>query len=75
MPDTEKFQDPHRDPTFEEIRDRAYQLYIERGADDGRDLDDWLAAEAELMGLQERAYEPFPQRSKAARAGDTSSTD
>jgi len=75
MPDTEKFQDPHRDPTFEEIRDRAYQLYIERGADDGQDLDDWLAAEAELMGLQERADEPFRQRSKAATAGDTSSTD
>jgi hypothetical protein len=75
MPDTEKFQDPHRDPTFEEIRDRAYQIYIERGADDGQDLEDWLAAEAELMGLQERADEPLRQRSKAAAAGDTSSTD
>ena len=75
MPDTEKFQDPHRDPTFEEIRDRAYQIYIERGADDGQDLDDWLAAEAELMGLQERADKPFLLRSKAAAAGDTSSTD
>jgi hypothetical protein len=75
MPDNERFQDPHQDPTFEEIRDRAYQMYLERGGDDGQDIDDWLAAEAELMGLQEKADEPFPQRSKAAVAGDTSSTD
>jgi hypothetical protein len=75
MPDNERFQDPHQDPTFEEIRDRAYQMYLERGCDDGQDIDDWLAAEAELIGLQEKADEPFPQRSKSAAAGDTSSTD
>lgn len=31
------------------IRWRAYQLYEERGKTDGRELDDWLLAEAETM--------------------------
>ncbi len=32
------------------IRNRAYQLYEERGCENGHDLDDWLTAEAEVMG-------------------------
>jgi hypothetical protein len=32
----------------EEIRRRAYELYEERGREDGRELDDWLQAEAEV---------------------------
>ena len=32
----------------EEIRRRAYELYEERGREDGLDLDDWLRAEAEI---------------------------
>ncbi len=36
-------------PSIEEqIRDRAYQLYLERGARDGHELEDWLDAEFEL---------------------------
>jgi hypothetical protein len=36
--------------TTERIRQRAYQLYLERGCEPGRDLEDWLAAEqAELL--------------------------
>jgi hypothetical protein len=27
---------------------RAYQVYEERGKEDGRDLDDWLKAEEEI---------------------------
>ena len=35
--------------TFEDqIRARAYQLYEERGKEDGHDVDDWIRAEAEL---------------------------
>jgi hypothetical protein len=30
------------------IASRAYQLYLERGGGDGRDMDDWLEAEREL---------------------------
>ena len=32
----------------EEIRRLAYQLYEERGRENGHDIDDWLRAEAEL---------------------------
>jgi len=36
-------------PTREqEIRRRAYELYIERGEEPGHDLEDWLQAEREL---------------------------
>lgn len=34
----------------EEIRRRAYQLYVERGEEHGRDLDDWLQAKREFEG-------------------------
>jgi hypothetical protein len=36
----------------EEIEKRAYEIYLRRGGGDGRDLDDWFAAEQELA--QER---------------------
>jgi hypothetical protein len=39
----------------EEIRCRAYQLYEERGREDGHDLEDWLRAEDETTGRSERA--------------------
>jgi hypothetical protein len=32
----------------EEIRRRAYEIYLERGEHPGRELDDWLQAEREL---------------------------
>ncbi len=32
----------------ENIRHRAYQLYEERGREDGHALDDWLRAEGEV---------------------------
>jgi len=31
-----------------EISRRAYQLYVERGGEHGRDLDDWLQAKREF---------------------------
>ena len=34
----------------EEIRRRAYEIYLERGEQPGRDLEDWLQAERELEG-------------------------
>ena len=36
------------EPSEEDIRLRAYQRYLERGAGDGQDFDDWLEAEREL---------------------------
>lgn len=32
------------------IRERAYQFYEERGSEHGHDLEDWLRAEAEIVG-------------------------
>ena len=37
------------DSTHEhEIRRRAFEIYLERGGEPGRDLEDWLQAEREL---------------------------
>jgi len=38
-------------PSAEQVRARAYQLYLERGGQHGHDADDWLQAEYELMQL------------------------
>jgi len=40
----------HLEPALNEddIRVRAYHRYLERGAGDGADFDDWLEAEKDL---------------------------
>ena len=35
-------------PAADAIATRAYQLFLERGCEHGRELEDWLAAEREL---------------------------
>jgi Protein of unknown function (DUF2934) len=40
--------------TEELVRQRAYQLYEERGREDGHDVDDWLRAEAEMLRKRPR---------------------
>jgi hypothetical protein len=35
------------------VAQRAYERYEERGREHGRDLDDWLEAERELLNNQE----------------------
>lgn len=37
-------------PTDEEIARRAYEIYEREGRQPGRELENWLAAEAELSG-------------------------
>jgi len=44
----------NRTPSREEIRFRAYEIYLERGGRPGNEFDDWLQAEREL----ERAAPP-----------------
>ena len=34
------------------IRKRAYELYEERGMEDGHDVEDWLRAEEELVSRE-----------------------
>ena len=38
----------HYQPTFDDIAQKAYERYLERGGTDGRDFDDWIEAEREL---------------------------
>jgi hypothetical protein len=38
-----------------QIRIRAYELYEHRGKEEGRELDDWLEAEAELVRQKAKA--------------------
>jgi hypothetical protein len=35
-------------PSLEEIRLRAYEIYVERGRTDGQDVEDWIQAEKDL---------------------------
>jgi hypothetical protein len=47
----ESEQIPHEleaGPNWEEIRQRAYEIHLERGGVHGRDQDDWLQAERDL---------------------------
>ncbi|MGH9510318.1 MAG: DUF2934 domain-containing protein [Terriglobales bacterium] len=37
------------------IRQRAYELYLERGSEDGHAAEDWLRAEAEVHAQKERS--------------------
>jgi hypothetical protein len=39
----------------ERIRARAYELYLERNAGPGQDLDDWLRAEEEVIHPRDKA--------------------
>jgi hypothetical protein len=36
------------EPTEDEIRARAYQIYLDRGGRPGNEIDDWYQAECEL---------------------------
>ena len=49
MSDTEK-----KAPSLEEIELRAYEIYLKRGDADGVALEDWLAAERELLASRQK---------------------
>jgi hypothetical protein len=42
--------------TRDVIEKRAYEIYLQRGGQDGGDVDDWLVAERELLAEQERPH-------------------
>jgi Protein of unknown function (DUF2934) len=39
-----------REPSEAEIARRAYELYVQRGGEQGKDVEDWARAEKELHG-------------------------
>ena len=43
-------ESPERQPSEDDIRRRAYEMYLERGGSHGGDFDDWVRAENELRG-------------------------
>ncbi|MGB7848269.1 MAG: DUF2934 domain-containing protein [Candidatus Acidiferrum sp.] len=42
-------------PTAEDIAFRAHEIFVQRGATPGRELDDWLQAERELTPAKKPA--------------------
>jgi hypothetical protein len=56
-----------KEPSEDEISHVAYALYLQRGCEPGKDVEDWVRAEKELSA------EPFdiPAKTRAARAGQT----
>jgi hypothetical protein len=62
----------HRDDIDEQIRHRAYELYLARGGTHGTELQDWLRAEEEIVKAREAAIdeasaESFPASDPPAR--------
>jgi hypothetical protein len=57
----------------EELRDgiarRAHEMYVERGGENGQDVEDWLKAEKEISG--KTADVPAKARAAAAGSGST----
>ena len=43
---------PNTEP--DRVAQRAYELYLARGAGDGQDMEDWLIAERELQNSRAR---------------------
>jgi hypothetical protein len=42
-------------PIEQQIKQRAYEFYEQRGKTEGHELDDWLQAECEIKGTQANA--------------------
>ena len=43
-----------------DIARRAFELYCDRGCEDGHDVDDWLNAERELRDAASSSADPAP---------------
>jgi hypothetical protein len=48
-------------PTPAEIRERAFEIHIERGGIHGCDLDDWLQAQRELQEKYNHSNDESPK--------------
>jgi hypothetical protein len=46
--ETQAASAPQEGAGLEQIRIRAYEIYLERGGQPGHDLDDWIQAERDL---------------------------
>ena len=57
MPAPAKGRQIEKLPLEEQIRRRAYELYIRRGNQSGSEFDDWLQAEEEILQSREKAMD------------------
>jgi hypothetical protein len=53
-----------KEPSAEEIARRAHELYLQRGGEHGKDVEDWVRAEKELS--DERVAVPVKTRATQA---------
>jgi hypothetical protein len=49
-------------PSLAQIRERAFEIHIERGGIHGCDLDDWLQAERELQEKYNKSNDGGPKK-------------
>ncbi len=56
--------DPNQ-PREDKVRQRAYEIYLARGAQQGDEVSDWLAAEREF---EESNEQRGPKKARAATA-------
>jgi hypothetical protein len=64
-PNKEVHMNAHKEISNEEVAHRAYELYVQRGKEPGKDVEDWATAEKELGAEPTVA----PARTMAARVG------
>ena len=63
-------------PSDEEISQRAYELFLQRGSAPGHENDDWLQAEAELMEARRSAQAAFaPAGGEESGSVESGATD
>ncbi len=55
----------HKELSKQDIAHRAYELYVQRGSQPGKDVEDWVRAEKELTGEVGVA----PAKTMTAQAG------
>jgi len=57
-----------RTPSREEVERRAYEIYEQRGREDGHELEHWLAAEEECSRRVLASSEPERRATVASRS-------
>jgi hypothetical protein len=62
-------------PTQEQIANRAYELFLQRGSVSGYELDDWLQAEAELSAAAVKNGRGESQKQASAPSQESEESD
>lgn len=60
--------------TDDQIRQRAYEIFLARGAAPGQDIEDWLRAERELQASQNNRDQASAARRRQSQGSHTEST-